>query len=118
MTLSPETHHHRNDPTLFDLDPAAAKPGTRAGFEVFHVKHPDVYDELVAMARRAVAAGHRRLGMKQLWEVLRWNRMLASLPDDDEPWRLNNSYTAFYARLIMDTCPDLAGVFETRSQTL
>jgi hypothetical protein len=31
-------------------------------------------------------------------------------------WKLNNNYTAHYARLVMNQEPDLAGFFETRQR--
>lgn len=77
----------------------------------FHHQNPWVYQELVTLARQGVAAGHTRLGMKQLFEVLRWNHSLETI---GEPWKLNNNYTAWYSRLIMQRESDLAGVFETR----
>jgi len=48
--------------------------------------------------------------------VLRFQRRLAGLPDDDEIYRLNNNYTALYARLLMDNEPELAGLFEIRQR--
>jgi len=47
-----------------------------------------------------------------LWEVLRWNRFLATA--DPEAWKLNNNYHSRYARLLMTNNPELAGVFELR----
>lgn len=80
-------------------------------FETFHRRNPAVYDGLVRLARKA---GRSRLGMKQLFEVLRWEWMLDGLPDEHEHFKLNNNYTSRYARLIMENELDLAGVFETR----
>lgn len=81
-------------------------------FAEFHANNPEVYDELVALARQWRERGYRRVGIKTLWEVLRWNRALAGVGDDR--WKLNNSYTSRYARLVMANEPDLAGIFETR----
>jgi hypothetical protein len=83
-------------------------------FAAFHADNPHVYDELVMLARRARRAGNDKLGIKQLFEVLRWRRMLATRDGSTPEFKLNNVYTAPYARLIMQREPDLAGCFETR----
>jgi hypothetical protein len=83
-----------------------------AGFLDFHDRNPDVYDMLVTLCRRAKSRGVTRIGVKRLWEVLRWELSLTR--DPQENYDLNNNYTARYSRLIMALEPDLAGIFETR----
>jgi len=89
---------------------------TEDKFWEFHARHPEVYVHLVRLARQAKANGQRKFGMKALFEILRWERHVEGLPDDREDWKLNNNYTAAYARLIMQCEPDLDGYFETRKQ--
>lgn len=81
------------------------------GFRDFHGANPHVYVRLVELARQLRERGHRRVGMKMLFEVLRWEHALRTTGDD---FRLNNNYTAYYARLVMEREPDLDGIFETR----
>lgn len=83
-----------------------------AKFAEFHRDNPRVYQEIVRLARRARARGHKRMGMKMLWEVVRW-RMTVETSDPD--FKLNNNYTSRYARLVMNRERDLAGFFETRA---
>lgn len=83
-------------------------------FLAFHHQHPDVYVELVRLARRWKAAGHPKIGMKMLFEVLRWNRGLSQVRDD-RGFKLNNDFSSRYARLIQANEPDLRGFFETRA---
>ncbi len=83
-------------------------------FEQFHHKHPNVLHELARLAWQAKNQGRTKIGMKQLFEVLRWERMIAGLPDEGEAFKLNNNYTSRYARLIMARYPDLEGMFDTR----
>ena len=95
--------------------PAPPEPEPRdidALFERFNAAHPEVYDELLAMARRAVAAGRTRIGMKMLFEVVRWNRTVGGA---EEGFKLNNVLTSRYARALMADHPELDGLFETRS---
>ena len=46
-----------------------------------------------------------------LFEVLRWDHLMRTNAQD---FKLNNNYTAYYARLIMETETDLRGIFQTR----
>lgn len=95
----------------------AAEPGTiEHRFAQFHEQNPWVYARLRVLALDAVEKGMRRVGMKMLWEVLRWHtaRLAAKTGNADLPL-LNNDYTARYARLLADHEPALAQVFETRA---
>jgi hypothetical protein len=81
-------------------------------FVDFHTKSPEVYDALVRLAREWVFYTRRnRLGIKALFERARWEFALRT---SDPDFKLCNSYTAYYARLIMAREPDLVGLFELR----
>lgn len=80
------------------------------GFREFHARNPGVYDALVAVARRATAAGKKRLSAKLLYEVVRFETWLG---DEGAALRMNNDFTSRYARLIMEREPDLRGAFVT-----
>ena len=82
-------------------------------FDHFHRDNPHVYAELVKMARRARGRGHQRIGIKMLWEVVRWNLSIETNASDE--WKLNNDFTSHYARLLMKQERDLADVFEIRT---
>ena len=70
------------------------------------------WQKLVAFGHEnAKAHGETRVGVKALFERLRWSYNRATVGDS---WRLNNSYTSRYARLIAAERPDLAPLFETR----
>lgn len=80
-------------------------------FRAFHAANPQVMDTLVALTREALGRGVQRVGMKMLFELVRWER----LPEvESRDFRLNNNMTSRYARAIMAANPDLAGVYETR----
>jgi len=92
--------------------PEPVRPKTlQERFEQFHREHPEVYRELVRLAREWKSAGHDRIGMKALWERCRWE---LNVGDPDAEYRLNNDYTSRYARLIQEQEPDIAGMFQTR----
>lgn len=81
-------------------------------FETFHLRHPEVLTQLLAMARDLERRGHRRIGMKMLFEVLRWQHMTDR--DAAEEFRLNNSYASRYVRLLCEVDPGLGARFEQR----
>lgn len=82
-------------------------------FRTFHASNPRIYDLLVALARQAKQAGRDRIGIRMLWEVVRWNLILSTT--GDEEFKLNDHLVPHYARLIMANEPDLRGLFETRA---
>lgn len=82
-------------------------------FESFHASNAWVYEALEQMTADLVARGRRRVGMKMLVEVIRWNYARQTV-DPASGFRLNNDYTSRYARLLIDAHPTWADVFETR----
>lgn len=105
-------------PMLLDLEPIV-EVGRVQGetiderFQRFHERNPHVYRLLREMAL-GLKARRQRMGMKGLFEVLRWQYMVRTAGDD---FKLNNDYTAPYARLLMAEEPQLRGFFETRKRT-
>lgn len=81
-------------------------------FEEFHAQNPHVYEGLVKLARQARQRGHDRIGIELLFAVLRWEHMMQTTGENG--YRLNDHFTARYARKLMAENPDLDGLFETR----
>lgn len=95
--------------TLWDSE----KPSILERFDKFHTENPHVYKSLVQLARDMRRnRADRKIGMKMLFEVLRWNHFLNTTSEDD--FKLSNDFTAPYARLIMAREWDLAGAFNLR----
>lgn len=86
-------------------------------FRIFHRNNPQVYAELVRLCREGKATGRRHLGIRTLWEVMRWNlaNVHVATNDPTSDLKLNDHYHTYYARLIMEQEPDLAGFFELRT---
>lgn len=80
-------------------------------FERFRAEHPEVERELVRLARQARRRGVR-VGMRCLWERLRWHFEIDRIGSFE--YKLNNNHAPFYARYPMRTYPDLRGMFATR----
>lgn len=101
--------------TVLEQEHQAEESDIQRRFEEFHEKNPVVYERLVQMARDAKEKGHKELAIKMLWEVLRWEALMASTSDPSQHiYKLDNRYTSRYARLIMEQEPDLQEFFETR----
>lgn len=82
-------------------------------FESFHAANPQVYEKLAAMTWDLYQKGKRKVGMKMLWEVLRWKVETGEIVTS-EKFRLNNVFTSRYARMISSSHPCLARIFEQR----
>ena len=95
---------------LFDDLPPSSKDMTDKFWD-FHANNPHVYCEIVKLARQLKVRGHTRYAMKGIFEVIRYHRALATT---DAEYKLNNNYTAYYARLAMGLEGDLADFFSVR----
>lgn len=93
--------------------PVWARTGPAALWWEFHQSHPEVAEALVSLARPLLYQGQRRLSIAMLWETLRYQTCLGATTEEG-PWRLNNTHRAYYARWLMESHPDLGGMFETR----
>ncbi len=99
------------------LFPSIAEPEYRREmtiaerFEAFHAANPHVAALLGEMALALRDNGRARYGIKALIETLRFQYNVQTTGDD---FKINNDFTAHYARLLMREHPALAGFFETR----
>lgn len=98
-----ETYRHRTPLTAAEMREAA--------FRKFHGANPRIYVRIRRFALEALASG-KKVGMRAIWERMRWSYLVESKSDDD--YKLNNNHTPHYARLLMQQEPALAGFFETR----
>lgn len=80
-------------------------------FAEFHRCNPHVADALEQLADQWLAR-HNRVGMKALWERLRWE---SGIRTDGKPYALNNNWPAFYSRLLIARRPEWADRIQTRT---
>lgn len=85
----------------------------QVAFEQFHEEHPEVYERLVRLAR-AQKRRNRKVGIKMLYERIRWSFFVRNYSNDALRPKLNNNYASRYARLIDDRETDLRGYFTFR----
>jgi len=84
-----------------------------ASFWEFHQANPEVYLTLARLAKQAKHDHGKMIGMKALFERVRWEMQIQTRRSD---FKLNNNHTAFYARMLMENEPELAGLFALRKQ--
>lgn len=91
----------------------------RERFIDFHRANPDVYDLFEQFTNEAIAAGMKRVGAKFVFERIRWEILVATsgagyCVASKRLLKLNNNFTAWYARLFMARNRAHVGVFELR----
>ena len=88
------------------LDPVMADR-----FWTFHGENPHVYEAFCKLAQQAIQAGAERSSADLICHVIRWNRQLATSGFD---FKINNCFTAYYARLWLRDHPEHPRFFELR----
>lgn len=104
-------------PPLIDFEPITQPNVSREAtiqerFEAFHRTNPQVYAALRGLALQMLGNGVRQYGIKGLTELLRWQFAIQTKGDS---FRLCNSYSSRYARLLVEKNPELDGFFELRT---
>ena len=89
------------------------RANTDERFAEFHRCNPQVYQALRAVSLDTRRVGVRRWSVDAAMHIVRWRYRLQTKGDE---FRINNSYSALYARLLMEREPELAGFFELRKR--
>jgi hypothetical protein len=82
-------------------------------FEEFHAANPMVFELLERFTQQAVDRGRRRIGIRMLWERVRWEVMLGT-EDMNSDYKINDHYHSRYVRLLISTHPEWETLFELR----
>ncbi len=83
-------------------------------FQAYHMRNPHIFAAFRDYAVQLYNSGIRRFGAKCIIEHLRFETAVRAHGD---VFSLNNSYTSFYARLLMNQDPNrFAGFFEVRKR--
>jgi hypothetical protein len=100
--------------------PEPKEVGIYARFLKFHANNPEVYNNLVRLARefrRNSQNYNRKMGIGMLYEVLRWNYYI-NVDLGEEEFKLSNDFRAPYARLMMQQEPDLQDAFNIKTSVV
>lgn len=82
-------------------------------FERFHRENPHVYKLFEDYSYQALRRGYKKFSAKAVFERLRWYIKMETVGED---FKLNNNYTAHYARKLMRENPEFAGFFDLRER--
>lgn len=80
-------------------------------FEKYHADNPHVYEAFRKFALES-AARRPHFSARAIFHRMRWQTMITG----NDEFKINNNYSAFYARMFENDYPDLKGFFETRKQ--
>lgn len=83
-------------------------------FNEFHTAHPEVWTLFVRFSHEVMAAGHQHYSADAVLHRVRWEADIGFCQDADG-FRINNNYSAFYARLFHREYPQHDGFFRTRT---
>lgn len=78
-------------------------------FEEYDRANPGIYLAFESVAR-AMKAKRVYFGAKAIMEIVRWN----TLQSGNDQFKINNNYTAYYARKFEGLNPDCVGFFQKR----
>lgn len=82
-------------------------------FAQFHREHPEFYAEVKRRALALHDAGAPHIGLAMIFEAIRYDAAVRRQWDD---FKCNNSWRAYYSRLLIWDHPELAEKIETRHQ--
>jgi hypothetical protein len=79
-------------------------------FILYHYANPEIYREFEKMTLQTIRKGFSHYGSKAIFELIRWHTPIG----DDGEYKVNNNYTAHYARMFERKYPRYAGFFRKR----
>jgi hypothetical protein len=83
----------------------------------FHKEHPEVWDLFVKFTFELIKRGFQHYAAQHgVFARIRWETDQADV-DGNPMFKINNNYSAFYARRFMRMHPRHDGFFRTRTQT-
>ena len=82
--------------------------------KAFHQEHPQVWQLFSRFTEELIHRGFEHYSAKGVFERIRWETAEADGALNE--FKLNNNYSAFYARAFMRANPEHEGFFRTRHQ--
>ena len=83
-----------------------------AKFNKFHAANPHIYEMLKRFTFEVIATGRKQYGMTSIFNRIRWYTTVETTGD---PFKINNNYYPYYARLFMRDHPEHDGFFRIRA---
>lgn len=82
-------------------------------FDLFHAQNPHVFQLFLKYSMMAKDRGFEKFSAKAVFERLRWH---LNFETSGDVFKLNNDFTALYARKLIDENPEFLGFFELRER--
>ena len=83
----------------------------KLAFQQFLCEHPDVWDEFVLFSLSAIAAGYSHYSADAILHRIRWHMNIERKLDG---FKINNNFSAHFARKFRAQFPHYDGFFRTR----
>lgn len=80
-------------------------------FEQYHQEHPEIWDQFKKTTLDAIKKGFKHYSSKSIFEIIRWHKG-GDIKKDG--FKVNNNYTADYARMFSGAYPQYKDFFRTR----
>ena len=95
-------------PDLFDW---IGPPEAEEKFATFHAAHPEVWGYFLQFAFQVIRRGYKNYGARDLLHRIRWE---TSVVEGGKPFKINNNWSPYYARMFHRTYPEHVGFFRNR----
>lgn len=79
-------------------------------FAIYNQENPQIYQEFKKITFQFIQRGYKRIGSKMICEIIRYQTMIQG----DGIYKVNNVYTADYAREFEKDYPEYKGIFSKR----
>ena len=84
----------------------------RTAFDKFHADNPHVYEWFKRNALALQARGRTHYSARTMLHAFRFH---TDMTTTDDTFKINNNWSPWYARMLMEDEPTLEGFFETRT---
>lgn len=82
-------------------------------FNQYHQENPIIWEKFKELTFKAINKRFKNYSSKGIFELIRWHTKGDIKADG---LKINNNYTADYARMFMDRFPQYKGFFRTREK--
>lgn len=82
----------------------------KKSFKKYNEENPQIYAEFRKIAFQLIGRNYKRIGARQILEVIRYHTMISG----NDQFKVNNNYSADYARLFEKDFPQYGGIFMKR----
>lgn len=80
-------------------------------FDQYDTENPEIWELFKRTSLEAIKKGFKNYSSKSIFEIIRWHRA-GDIKEDS--FKINNNYTADYARRFNNKFPQYKGFFRTR----